>query len=60
MLRTPLTVRITAAEKYMFIKELLDSNMMFRILHNNLDQMVADSVHKVFQNESNSISIRLI
>ena len=40
-------VRVVAEEKYDIIRELLDTNMVFRILHNNLDQMVAESIHKV-------------
>jgi len=39
-------VRVVAEEKYDIIRELLDSNMAFRILHNNLDEMVAESIHK--------------
>jgi len=39
-------VRVVAEEKYDIIRELLDTNMVFRILHNNLDQMVAESIHK--------------
>lgn len=41
-------VRVVAEEKYDIIRELLDSNMAFRILHNNLDEMVAESIHKVW------------
>ena len=40
-------VRVSAKDKYLVIRDLLDTNMMFRILHNNLDQMVAESIHKV-------------
>ena len=40
-------VRVVAEEKYDIIRELLDTNMVFRILHNNLDEMVAESIHKV-------------
>lgn len=47
-------VRVVAEEKYDIIRELLDTNMVFRILHNNLDQMVAESIHKVTcQNHAN-------
>ena len=43
-------VRVSAKDKYLVIRDLLDTNMMFRILHNNLDQMVAESIHKVSKN----------
>ena len=40
-------VRVSAKDKYLVIRDLLDTNMMFGTLHNHLDQMVAESIHKV-------------